>query len=675
MHVSSRWLNDYIDPPASPEDQADLLTRAGFPLEGRADVPGGDVQLDFEMTSNRGDCVCHLGLAREITALSDRVLKPPSPTFRATGPAASGIVSVTNREPARCPLYTARVIRGVTVGTSPDWLRERLEARGDIPRNNVVDATNFVLFEMGQPTHVFDLDKLAGPEIIIRMARSGEPFLPIGEGSEQVKLTADDLVIADAENAVAIAGVKGGALSAVTDATTNVLIEAATFDPVAVRNTSRRHNIASDSSYRFERGVHPGQIEEAADRLVGLILELCGGELCEGVVADGAPIPERRTVSMRTARCRRILGVELSDDRMCDALRRLGFSPKIQGDSIDCIVPLTRLDVEREVDLIEEVGRVFGLDDIPVSETVEVRVAPPQPTQQARRAVSTLLAGAGFVEAVNHSLISETAAAEFQRPGTTLLRLAERRAVGEPALRPSVLPSLLRVRAHNRDNGVESLALFESAATYWLEGDKNHERVVVGLLADGGESDDGLRPIRGVIERLAELLTGSSAGLTCEASNEHPWLSVGASVSLDGKPLGWMGVIAAPISGRYGLDGTVIGAELALPDLYAEYPPVVQIHALPEFPAITRDLSVVLAETTTWADIVAAIEGLSLEHLEAVEYVTVYRGKPIPAGRKSLTLRLRFRAEDRTLVHEEVDVQMERAIATLQSAFGAEVRG
>jgi phenylalanyl-tRNA synthetase beta chain len=353
MNTSAAWLNDYLEPPASPEEQAELLTRAGFPFEGGEEVAistGRDMRQDFEMTSNRGDCTCHVGMAREIAAISGRTLKVPQPAPKATGPAASSIVTVENHEKKLCPLYTARIIKGVKVGPSPQWLQDRLIARGDIPRNNVVDATNFVLFELGQPTHVFDLAKLKGPKIVVRKAKPNEPFLPIGEGAAEVKLSADDLVIADAEDAVAIAGVKGGALSAVTHATTDILIEAATFDPVTVRNTSRRLNISSDSSFRFERGVHPAQVNHAADRLAELILELAGGTLLDGVVSDGAPIPPRRTVSMRCERCRKILGVPVEDAMMVTSLAKLGFEPKLDAGVIHCTVPIQRLDIEREVD-------------------------------------------------------------------------------------------------------------------------------------------------------------------------------------------------------------------------------------------------------------------------------------------------------------------------------------
>ncbi len=679
MYTSVKWINDYLDRPASADEQAELLTAVGFPLEGREDVDG-DVRQDFEMTSNRGDCVCHLGLAREIAAISGRSLVEPTLNLNPTGPAAAELITVENREPQLCPLYTARVIRGVNVKPSPDWLADRLRARGDIPRNNIVDATNFVLFELGQPTHIFDLAKLKNSAIIIRKAVADESFLPIGEGAKPIKLDAEDLVIADAERAVALAGVKGGAETAVTNSTTDILIEAATFHPVTVRTTSRRHNIASDSSYRFERGVHAAQIERAADRLAQLILELAGGELCEGVVADGNPIAELRTASMRTARCRALLGVEIADDEMIDALDRLGFQPQLLGEEISCTVPAHRLDIEREVDLIEEVGRMYRHENIPVAETLSIRIAPPQPSEMARRDVADLLVGSEFMEAMTYSLISEEAAMQFLPPNMQPLRLLGEGGRSERVLRPSILPNLLQVYAHNYDHGNERVKLFEHAATYARLGDaatgrdKHLETVNLALLHPGEPADSPTRLTRGVIDRLIELICGPGQDVEIEPIDSIPWYDPGVVVRLNGDVLGLYGCLAPTVLDRYGIDHVLCAAEIGLPRFYDTYPPETEATALPQFPAIERDVSLIVAESVQWADIEACVAELNLDMLEATTFVTTFRGKQIGAGKKSLTMRLRFRADDRTLRHDEVDPQMNRTIETLTSRVDAEIR-
>ena len=674
MLTSANWINQYLDPPATPEEQAELLTRVGFPLEGSEPVESGDVRQDYEMTSNRGDCVSHLGLAREIAAISGRTLKIPEVTLPGGGPPAADIVKVINREPDLCPLYTARVIRGITVKPSPDWLAGLLRARGDVPRNNVVDATNFVQFEWGQPTHVFDLDLLRDKTIIIRRAAAGELFLPLGEGESEIELIPDDLVIADAERAVALGGVKGGGVTAVTESTSDILIEAATFHPVTIRNTSRRHNIATDSSYRYERGVHPGQINAAADRLTALILELAGGELCEGVVADGKAIPECRRVSMRTDRCRKIMGVPIDDAQMVDGLARLGFQPTLKGERIDCVVPLQRLDVEREIDIIEEVGRMYGHDRIPVEETIEIRVAPLQPAMIAKAAVSDALVGLGYLETVTHTLVDEVAATCFMPEGAEPLRVDDDRAKAWPILQPSILPSLMRVRERNHANGIEQLKLFQTASTFWREAEGHREVVRIGLLCDFEDEANGLRPLRGTIERLLHLLLGPQATVQIRPDDVAPWYAPGAMASIGDKPLGRLGVISPDVATRFGLDMPLLAAELDLPELYGGYPPQTEAHALTAFPPIERDVSAILGEDVTWLQLEEAIGALALPELEAVEYITVFRGEQIGAGRKSLSLRLRFRAADRTLTHDEVDPFMQRVIESLKRSFDAEIR-
>lgn len=679
MQTSAAWMNAYLEPPASAAEQAELLTRAGFPLEASEEVvlPDGtrDTRQDFELTSNRGDCLCHLGLAREIAAVSGRAFKPPRPTPRASGPAASSVVKVTNREPRLCPLYTARIIKGVKVGPSPAWLSSRLLARGDIPRNNIVDLSNFVLFEYGQPTHVFDLAKLAGPQIIIRRAKPNEPFLPIGEGATEVKLSEEDLVIADSNRAVAVAGVKGGAPTAVSSATSDILIEAATFAPAAVRATSRRMGIASDSSYRFERGVHAGQIDDAADRLAELILELCGGTLCEGAVAAGDPIPPRSTVRMRCDRCRAILGISVTDQQMVDALARLGLEPQPdRNGAIACTIPYPRIDVEREIDLIEEVGRIHGLDHVPVTETLSVRVAAPQSTELARRAVHDALDGMGYVETVTHSLVSEAAAAAFMPHGMQVMRVLDERASAAPCLRPSILPSLLAVHALNRDRGSRKVNLFESAAVFaWQQG-KPLETVNLALLHSPQSNESALREVRGVIDRLAQIVHGPDALLRAEPSDRLAWFAPGAALVMDQRVLGTFGLLAPEAACLFDLNEPLWAAEIGLPAAYDQYPPETEARALPNFPSIERDVSAIVDDRLPWIDVKSALDSLRLTHLEAIEFITTFRGKQIGAGRKSLTLRARFRARDRTLTHDEVDPQMKALMGALTSRFAAEIR-
>jgi phenylalanyl-tRNA synthetase beta chain len=687
MRTSITWLNDYLDPALDAQTQADLLTAAGFPYDGEDLAENGEAWQEIETTSNRGDCLCHFGLAREAALLGGSRLKTPEVSLPQGGPPVSESIEIRNTEPDLCPLYTGRVIRGVKVGPSPDWLQQRLIAIGLVPRNNLVDATNFVLFEYGQPTHVFDLDTLRGGRIEIRAARAGESFLPIGEDAEPIKLVPEDLVIADAERAIAIAGVKGGAETSVTDGTTNILLEAATFDPVGVRNTSRRHRLASDSSYRFERGVHPADIAVATDRLTALILELAGGELCDGTAADGKPIPSARAVSMRPTRCRAVLGIDISDQEIMRLLEGLGFAPNAEAENIRCTIPPRRLDIDREADLIEEIARTHGLDALPINETIRIRAVAPRPVDEGLNAVREMLVGAGFHESVTHTLIGPDAAAAFLETGHAVLTVDDDRAAAEPILRPSLVPSLLRVAKHNHDLGTSNVRFFETASVFDQCKGVHRERRLLGLLVDppaGSRSRDhaslgqaAFGVLRTTIDRVVRIVGGGNVEI--DESVNIPGFSSSGAIRMDGRVIGSLGVVDPGVAQRHGHDRPLVAAEIELaPDGVAEalstWPPENTAAALPAFPAIDRDLTILIDEPICWAEIERAIHAGTPELLESTEFVTVFRGGKLPADRKAITLRLRFRAPDRTLRHEEVDPQMTNITARLIDAVGGEIR-
>ena len=686
MRTSVLWINDYLDRPADAAEQAAVLTAAGLPLDGADTAENGELWQEIETTSNRGDCLCHVGMAREIAASTGRSLKFPKVELKPSAARAADVIKVRNHEHAMCPRYTARVIRGVKVGPSPEWLQRRLIAIGQIPRNNVVDATNFVLFELGQPTHVFDLATLAGAEIHIRRAKDGEPFLPLGSEAKEIKLTASDLVIADRDRPVALAGVKGGALASVTEQTTDLVLEAATFDAVAVRSASRRHGIASDSSYRFERIVHPAEIDAAADRLAALIIEIAGGTLCDGVVADGAPLPAARSIRLRPARARQILGFDIETPRMMRLLDTLGFAPKLSGsgatEAIDTTAPARRVDVEREIDLIEEICRLNGLDAVPISDTIPIRVPQRNPIERGTRDVKDLLVGMGFIESITHSLVAEKAGEAFLPKGATLLRVDDERAGGEPALRPSVVTSLLRVRRHNEDQGAANLRVFEFASAFHYAGGTHVERPTLALVADAPadgtagarDAQGAFRLMRGVVERVLSLVVPRAARIDIVKSDAMPWLSAGARVLVDGREIGVVGVVDGRVLKAHGLERPMAAAELELRGLLAKYPPENAAQELPAFPAADRDISAIVSEQVSYGDIDHAIRALGLANLESVSFVSTFRGKQIGEGKKSVSLRLVFRKHDGTMKSEEADASVIRAIAALREKLGAEIR-
>ncbi len=680
MITSVRWLNKHLDPAdCSPDEAEQVLTHAGFPIEERVELPSGDTQLDVEVTSNRGDALSHIGLAREIAAATGRTLVIPQ------APAASGkaveqetAVSVLVDD-ALCPRFTARVIKGVQVAPSPKWLAEALEAIGLRPINNVVDVTNYALMELGQPSHVFDLNTLAEKRLVIRAAEKGEKLTTLDE--HDLKLDPADVVVADAERARSLAGVIGGLDSGVTNATTDVLLEAATWDPATVRETARRHTLRTDASHRFERTVDPAQIDAAADRIAQLIVEVAGGTLVEGAIAVGPPLAGAPTITLRAARCNAILGIELTPERMGELLTRLGFETQITEGALTCAVPPHRRhDVTREIDLIEEVARAEGFAAIPVHEKMPARTAPPQTSESALKALGHALTGMGFFETVTFSFATRDDAALFMPPGLRALAVDENRRKEAPALRPSAVPSLLDCRLVNQNAGVEpgAVRLFETAAVFAeTESGETMEHRNVTLLIDAPDEQAGARTLRGAIDTLVQTLGGEGHNLTaephapyCTAYREDAF----ARLTLDGNVLGCFGLLDKKACKKWPIEVPLAAAELNLDALLNLYPPASKAEHLPAFPAIERDLSVVVKEATAWGEIEHLTRSADPALLEHIDFVGVYRGKPLDKGQKSVTFRMKFRDPNRTLRHEEVDPQVESVVSALKEGVGAELR-
>jgi phenylalanyl-tRNA synthetase beta chain len=704
MHISLAWLNSLLDRPVTAAEAERALTFVGFPIESTTPVAGStDVVLDVEVTSNRGDCLSHAGVAREVAAATGRVYKPafaagdgPSGWPVPTGVAATAALRVENQVAgaAGCPLFSARVIRGVKVGPSPAWLVERLTALGQRPINNVVDATNYVSFELGNPSHVFDLGKIARgadgvPSVIVRGARAGEK-LTLLDG-KIVELKAGELVVADAERASSLAGIMGGADSAVSGATTDVLLEVATWVPGAVRKAARRLAIRTDASYRFERFVDPRTIAAASDRLVALIEQIAGGRALADRWLVGAALPGSPAIVLRHERVRRMLGIGIDDGRIQAALEAQAMVvERGSPEAWRCTPPAYRPDVRIEQDLIEEIARTIGLDQIPVHEKVAIAVASPQAGERAVRELARVLTGAGFEETVTFSFASEKAVKAFVPAGAGVLSVSDERRKGEGALRPSVLPSLLACRRVNQDHRAApagSVRLFELSSIFCeRSAGKHEERRVVALLADIPERDPessstklidrqraGVRLMRGVIERLIESLHGPAArgAVRVDPVTAAPFAAIdpaaSGTVTLDGRGLGWFGLVSAgtlkeyDLAGGGGGVGGVVAAELDLPGLLAGYPPRSLVKGLPQFPAVERDQNIVMDWSRRWAEVEAAVEAAlregALKLVEDYRFVSLFADPKNPA-KKRVLVRFIFRDPARTLTGEEVDAQM-----------------
>lgn len=671
MKISLHWLNQYLDRPTDADEVDRIMTEVGFPIDGRDNV-GDDVMLDVEVTSNRPDCLSHVGVARELAAATDRKLKAPVIELPpGSAPEVNALTSVDNQATDLCPLYTARMIRGVRIGPSPDWLVHHLQTIGLRPVNNVVDITNFVLHELGQPLHAFDSDKLDGGRIVVRRAAGGERFIAI-DGSRH-ELRDSMLVIADASKPVAIAGVMGGLDSEVGDDTVNILLESARFDPLSIRSTSRSLKLASDSSYRFERGVDPAGVDRASRRAAQLIVELAGGELAGGVIEAGdATIPEP-IVQMRPERCNQLLGLELPVELMVKLLGALELSPLYEQGLITCTIPAHRLDLHREVDLIEEITRLHGFDHIPVEQKMHVTTRPPQTMIEARRRIISTLAAHGFCQTITFSFLPDAHAKAFAGD-LELVKVDEDKKKAEAALRTSVLPSLLACRKGNQDAGNQDVKLFEIAQTFGRRDGRFVESRHLALLVDAPEASIAMRTLRGSLEELFDLM--GCGDLKFVAAEKVPtWLSAAADIlDASGAVIGTYGPAAPAICKQFDLQTPVVIAEIDYPTLVAQYPPRPQVKALPRFPAIDRDLSIVVDETTPWTAIDAAVNAARPALMERVEFITVYRGKPIEKGRKSVTFRMRFRDPQRTLEHDEVSGQVDSVIDELTKSVRAELR-
>ena len=678
MKVSLLWLNRYLEPAIDSDQAVRLMSVGGFPIEHTQPAGRGDTMLDVEVTSNRSDVLSHVGVAREIAARSARRLKLPAcDTPAEAGSAVEALASVVNEAADLCPLYTARVITGVKIGPSPDWLVQALEAVGQRSVNNVVDVTNFVLLELGQPLHAFDLKKLTDRKIIVRRAKAGEAFEAIDHSKH--KLTDDMLVIADGGKPVALAGVMGGAESEVTAATTHLLIESAMFDALAVRRASRRLKLFSDSSFRFERGVDPLGVDAASRRCCELIRELAGGTLARGVIRVGQEDPKPTTITLRTQRTCDLLGIELDATTQAKLLGALGITTTLEpdGKTLIATVPSYRLDLKREVDLIEEIARQHGLVNIPTQTKIHIIAHHPQPKVQARRAIVDTLVAHGYHETITPSLITAEDAKVFVDDAQAAALVGDMRRA-DNTLRPSPLPSLLRCRKLNQDAGNKAVKLFELAGGWQKDATGKiveHRRLT--LLRDAEDAQQALRAVRGTIEEVLQALAGEQAGGAGIAVNplQDKDYQVSASVALGGRPVGVFGLVASAVVDRFDLQTPVVAAQLDLEPLLSLYPPTHHAGELPRYPAIERDLSVVVDEATPWQTIADVVDASRPALLESTSFVGTYRGKQLGVGKKSVTFRMQFRDPATTLRHDQVDPQVATVVKALGQQVGAELRG
>ncbi|MEZ6149740.1 MAG: phenylalanine--tRNA ligase subunit beta [Pirellulaceae bacterium] len=686
MLVCWEWLSEYVDLNVDADVLADRFAMTGLNHESTETV-GNDVVIDLEVTSNRGDCLGHIGVAREAAVILKGELRIPNPQPVASIEKVSEHIAVVNQAPELCPRYTARVVRGVKVGPSPEWLTRRLAAIGIASINNIVDVTNYVMMECGQPLHAFDLQQLRGGQINVRAARDKETLVAIDHRTYQ--LDSKMIVIADAERAVAIGGVMGGADSEVTEQTRDVLIEAAAFEPLAVRRAARLLKLQSPSSFRFERRPDASGIDWASRRCCELIYQVAGGELCQGVVDVGVAPRQGQSIELRQAQIARVLGIDIpltEVERILTALGcRVDRAPTSarqasqpdqasQWGILQVVPPSWRGDVTREIDLIEEVARIFGYEQIPENVSVPLHVAEIRPKDIAMARVRHTLSAYGIDEAMTASVVPDSFE-EFGSPWTDQPPLATETAllVGSRTLRRSLIPSLLAARYTNQTQSIRNAQLYEAASLYLAGATAAELPTQIAALALVTQGD--LQVVKGMVEEIIAQVAGHAAQPVWQAS-EHALFAAGSlqRVLLGDRLLGYVGLISRQVQDAMSLEHPVAAAELSVDALTTELEPVRRTSRVSLFPAITRDLNFVVDEPVRWNTFRDVCHTAASDLLQDVRYQETYRDiKKDGAGKKRLLLSLHFQSLDRTLTGEEVDAEVTSIIAACEKQCAAKL--
>lgn len=682
MKISPSWLRDFVDLPADLRKVADDLTLAGIAVEGISGE-GDSTVFEMEITTNRPDAMNHYGVAREASAVYDLPLRPIETKL----PAAEGTseVTVEIQEPELCARFTGREIRGTTIKSSPAKIAERLQLIDQRPISNAVDATNYVLWESGKPTHVFDLDLLEGRRLVIRKARAGEALKTL-DGIER-KLTAEDLVVADAVKPVGLAGVVGGYDTMITEKSRNILIESAWFDPVTVRRMSKRHGLHTDASHRFERGADFESTVPSTNRVAELILNSGGGTLVGDVIDVVARKLDLAPVELDLREVERILGEKLPALEISRILTRLGFvlTPGSEGRYL-VHIPSWRLDIEREIDIIEEIARLHGYDKflntLPAY-SGEVRDLPD--ANKDRRLRSSLLA-LGYDESISLTFISKEDARRFSK--ATAIELANPLSDEASVMRTSLVPSMLTMLAYNLNRGSENVELFEAGNAFEMVGENSVElkRIVLGAtgkvnanvvrgLAVGAE----VRPlsffdIKGDVEELLSHFGHWELGYDTETADYyHPGRS--ARALMDGAVVAQFGQIHPDVAAERKLKQDVFVAELYLDRLYQHDLRQARYESLPRFPAVERDFSFVFKDEITFDDIQRVIKSLAIAELRSFRPVEIFRGGGtvfVTPGHYSILLRARFQSADRTLRDDEIAQWSEQIMMKLADLGGSQ---
>ena len=676
------------------EKELGLSDAAAGLMELPTDIPLGtplsealgldDVVFELEITPNRPDCLSLIGIAREIRAETGNPLKPPTLDLTESDINAQELTSVTIDAPDLCPRYAARVIQGVKVAESPAWLQQRLASVGIGVINNIVDVTNFVLMEYGQPLHAFDYHKLTENRIVVRRAREGEHITTLDEVERE--LTPDMLVIADAEQPVALAGIMGGYDSEITESTCDVLLESAYFNPSSVRATAKALGISTEASYRFERGADPGVVLAALDRASQLIVELAGGTICEGVVdvyPGQLPLTE---IQLRPERVNFVLGTTLEASKMVQILNRLGFDVDATGDIYHVTVPTFRADIAREIDLIEEIARVHGYDNIPTTlPKGDIPVPAQDPKTEIRKRIKHFLLAAGMMEAVNYSFCDPNCFDKIRLnpddPLRNTLRLQNPLSPEMSVLRTTLTPGLLANAQHNRNHQIDTIALFEIGGVFVHDGEEKEPERVAGVLAGQigeGVYSDPYRPpdffdIKGLVEEMLEVCGVVDWTLQkTDTPTFHPGRN--AEVLLGDKRIGVFGEVHPEVLENYDLPYKAYLFEFDLECLTDVAIFAKRFEPISVYPKVARDLAIVVDKEILSDMPTALIYTTGGDSVDSVRLFDVYEGEQVPKGKKSLAYTITYHSATETLTDKAVNALHDEVVKGLNRELGAELR-
>jgi len=649
-----------------------------------------DTLLEVNVTPNRGDCLSHIGIAREISAIFKRPLRIPDTSAAPAGKAIQEETSVTILSPDFCPRYVVRLIRGVTIGPSPAWLRNRLLSVGIRSISNVVDVTNFVLMEYGQPLHSFDFDTLAKRRIIVRRAGPDEKMTTLDD--QERALTPKMLVIADGEKGVALAGIMGGLNTEIQDSTRNILLESAFFDPRCIRRTAKKLGISTEASIRFERGIDIEGVLPAVNRAALLIRELAGGAIVPGWI-DQYPQPLTISpITLNTQKTSRFLGIEVSEEKAAEVSRSLGLTAAVKGkDLVEVIPPSFRRDLTRPVDLTEELARIIGFDRIPVTIPTASSKSRKEPkTISVRRQIKEVLTGLGFDEIITYSFISEALSSPFLDPNSSthppFVRINNPISEDQSVMRISLIPGMLTTMMKNWTQRNLDLRIFEIGKVFSASPDLNtlpaetHRLCVLWTGRRNPRSHyfksepADFYDLKGALETLLETLRVENYSL--QAATPPSYFVPDKYIQIRGQEdqIGEMGEISPQVRSPFDLKETAFIFDLDVDLLIPKIRDVPQFKSWPRFPEITRDMALILNENILWKEIQDEILSLKELLIEEIELFDLYSGKPIPAGKKNLGVRIHYRSPEKTLSDELVNAIHENLLKKVLEKFGATLR-